>query len=205
MNNRKNILISCFIFLILTVFVDLIAPSEQTLKEFIRLIYIHAAITWASLLLYTLSGIYGIIYLVSRKESFVDWSVALEKTAILFWAVNTLLGVISMRLVWGDFIWNEPRLSFSIIVLLVSAAAYFLSVMVDRSFVVSILNIVVVFLIWFLLFKTGRVFHPANPILGSSDINIKLYSGIITIFLLLTGVQMTRLVRKNQKSNFSIT
>ncbi len=125
--------------------------------------------------------------LFKRYNIFV-YSRAFEKTAILLWFIHFLMGIASMQIAWGGIFWQEPRFLTAALILLASVALYTTAHLTDKFLISAGLYFANAVVVWILLSNTERVFHPANPIMGGRSLNIKLYAGIITIFLFIAAL-----------------
>ncbi|MDI6892560.1 MAG: hypothetical protein QMD08_06175 [Actinomycetota bacterium] len=192
--NKKNISLTIFILLFLAALVTWLAPAEQTLGDVVKLVYLHLAVMGTGILLFFIAGLLGLIFLVSGGESIYKWSCVFETTAIFTWIFNLLLSMLLTYLAWGALLWAEPRARATLAVLLISAGFYLLSHFIERPRVVALFNLGVAAIVGFLVFTSGRVFHPASPVRESGE--VLLIASVVVIFLLFMGValQLTRLV-----------
>ena len=105
-------------------------PPEQMMGEVGRILYVHVPAAWITLVMFTLSFITALAFLITGKKSF-DWAtVATVEVGVLLNVLLLLLGSIFARPTWGVW-WDwDPRLTASAIMLLT-----FVSVLVLRSMV----------------------------------------------------------------------
>ncbi len=164
----------------------LISPSEKQLGWILKLIYLHGALVISGLILFTATGLIGIVSLF-RKSNSIFLLLAIEKTAIIFWVAATLIGNLTSQLAWGGIFWGEPRLKVTIIVSLISMSVYFLSTAIEKSKIVSLFGIGLSLSVWLLLSQAGRVMHPENPF-SISEPSLKSFFIIITSVTLLTSI-----------------
>lgn len=162
-----------------------LAPPEESLGELVRLVYIHVAFTWVGLAGFTLSALLGAVFIVGRQKWQFIWSVAFQRAALGFWSAHVVLGFITMIYIWGGIVWGEPRLFFTAIVFLAAVFVYLLSRVAKGALVASGMNAALGGGIWVLLVRTGRVFHPSNPIVQSSDAGVWLFPLATTILLMM--------------------
>lgn len=173
--------------------VSMIAPSEQRLGDTVKLIYLHASVTWVALCAFAAAGLLGLVALAWRSDRLSCWSTALLATATAFWTIHFALGLVTMRLAWGDWFWSEPRIRAGMLILGVSIAATLFALAAERGWMGPALSVAVVVFIVVLLTTTGRVFHPAGAIRESNSLAIK---GSVLAIVLLTvaaSIQTTRL------------
>ncbi|MCS6907723.1 MAG: hypothetical protein RML93_07570, partial [Anaerolineales bacterium] len=110
------------LLILLAVCSALLAPPEKTLGERARLIYFHAGWVWAALLSFGLSGLTGLIGFLSRRSNLLSWSIALQRSALVFWLVFLPMSLWVMQVSWNGLFLAEPRfripLHFAVIGLL---------------------------------------------------------------------------------------
>jgi len=178
---------------ITTVLVSMAAPAEERLGDTVKLIYLHASVTWVALCAFAAAGIVGIAALARRSDRLSCWSTALLATATAFWTVHFALGLVTMRLAWGDWFWSEPRIRAGMLILGVSVAATLLALAAEKNWTGPALSIAVVTFIVVLLATAGRVFHPAGAIRESNSLAIKGSVLVIVLLTLVASIQTTRL------------
>ena len=107
MMNRGTAII--LIFLIISAVLLLFAPAEQTLGQWIKLIYFHGTLSYAGLYAFYASALLGFAYLVSTRTPLGQWSQEIGLWAVVVWFVSVALSLVSMQVVWGGLYWAEPR------------------------------------------------------------------------------------------------
>ncbi len=146
----------------------LLTPPDQKLGGMVRFVMYHGASTWVNMLTFTLAGALGLATLAGRERARA-YGEAFRWVALPHWVVNTILGLISMRLIWGGILWNEPRLmmTFGILAgaLLVLAAQFLL----DSPKVPAALDAVLAAALWFLVLVLPNLFHPDSPVFNSDN------------------------------------
>lgn len=146
----------------------LLTPPDQKLGGMVRFVMYHGASTWVNMLTFTIAGALGLATLAGRERARA-YGEAFRWVALPHWVVNTILGLISMRLIWGGILWNEPRLmmTFGILAgaLLVLAAQFLL----DSPKVPAALDAVLAAALWFLVLVLPNLFHPDSPVFNSEN------------------------------------
>lgn len=198
---KQSIPISIVILAAVAFLLVWLSPAEKTLGSYVGLVYTHGALTWVGLVIYASAGLLGFAHLVSGRNLFYLWSSATQRTAILIWGCNILLGILGMRLVWGGIIWSEPRLVGALLIFLLSVGVYLIAASVERAKVTSALNLSVAVALWASLMGLRKVFHPVNPIRGSLDPMIKISFGTIVLIFLLISIQITRWIHKGLRND----
>ncbi len=198
---RKIALLATFGLILLAVILALIAPEEKTLGGNIRLIYLHAAITWVGLIMFVASGLLGLLYFIgflapgksaiqSIKDTLVTWSSAGQSTATIFWVGHLTLGAIGAYVIWGGTWWHEPRLRVATLILLMAVVTVLVRSMVENKSLWAALNFGLPALAFLLLLKTGKIFHPNNAFAASDSFAIKFFAGLITLVFIVAALAL---------------
>lgn len=162
-----------------------LAPAEQQLGDAAKLIYMHAAMVFVSMLLVTAVGVLGLLHLLTKKEIFFRWSVPTKIVTLIFWFTYISSSIVAMKLSWNMIIWTEPRFLLADAILLVLVAIFLLGTIFDAKKIVSGLNVLMGALVWILVSSVPAVMHPTtSPIRNSSSSAIKTDTLLIFIFLL---------------------
>jgi len=179
------------------------APLEKTLGINARLVYFHGAWVWAALVAFAAAGVVGLVALLSRRADLHYWSLALGRTAIIFWLVFLPMSLLVMQANWNGLFLDEPRfrvpLNFAIVGVLLQVGISFFP-----PAWASLANLVFGVALLAGLRSAGTVLHPESPIFGSGATGIQLYFAGLVILLSLATWQMARLwqsweLRRNQR------
>ncbi|NCO65184.1 cytochrome c biogenesis protein CcsA [Candidatus Aquicultor secundus] len=200
---RKTALLITFGLIILAIVLALVAPEEKTLGNYIRLIYIHAAVTWVGMAMFAISGLLSLFYfaglitrsgpLAKKTTNVLHLSSASQSTAILFWTASVIMGSYAASLTWGGRWWTEPRLRVAVIILLMAIVAFILRLIVQSAPVRAGINLGLPVISVLLLTKTGKLVHPNNAFARSDSFQIKLFVGLITLVFIVVAINVTRL------------
>ena len=98
---------------ILAVFV--IAPTEQTMGDAQRIVYVHVAVAWSGLWAFLVAAGAGLGYLVRRNLAWDYWSQAAAEVAWLCCALTLITGSLWARAAWGTWWTWDPRLTTTFI------------------------------------------------------------------------------------------
>ena len=79
----KSPLTLFFITVILLAFLALFGPEEQALGSNVRIVYLHGAWVLTAELVLLMSGLAGLIALITPRKTFHSWSAALGRTGIV--------------------------------------------------------------------------------------------------------------------------
>ncbi len=86
-----------------------LAPSEQILGEVIRYVYVHVALTKAGMWGFYLSGILGLVILLSGRSRLQSWTQIVAWVALSLFVAGGIVSVFAGYASWGGFPLDEPR------------------------------------------------------------------------------------------------
>ena len=95
-------------FTVIAIFTTL-GPAEHSLGTHIRIVYLHGAWVWASMVIFLLAAVCGGIGLLTRRKSFHCWSSAFGRTGLLLWITYLPLSLWAMQSNWNGSFLAEPR------------------------------------------------------------------------------------------------
>lgn len=178
---------------ILALLVLIITPSETTLGNIVKLVFLHAAIVQTGLLFFAGGTVFAIIFLIFRKDSIGYWVQSIQETAVYVWLVYFVSSMITTYFAWGVFIaWEEPRTIASIKVLALSIIFLFIVLWLKNSWLTAALNIIMGLMAWFITKSAITLRHPLNPIAHSESGEFKAWFAILFFIVLLIAVQVLR-------------
>ena len=93
---------------VIAVFTSL-GPAEHSLGTHIRVVYLHGAWVWASMVTFFLAAVYGGIGLLTRRKSFHCWSSAFGRTGLLLWITYLPLSLWAMQSNRNGLFLAKPR------------------------------------------------------------------------------------------------
>jgi hypothetical protein len=193
LTERRHIPLTTLLLAILATVLLLLLPPEERLGSIIRSVFVHGALVQVALFTFAAAGVAGLIYLIRRSEVVFQWCTALQKTALVLWAVNAVVSAIPTYQAWGVFIaWDEPRTRATAAVVGVSVVIYLASRWVnDRTFT-AIFNVVMAVVAWLLIKGATIVIHPFDPIGTSASVTYKAFFAGLLLLVGLVAVQMVR-------------
>lgn len=166
------------IFLLLFVLIGvatIFGPSEQSLGDNVRLVYLHGAWVWTAMLAFLAAAIAGLIGLILRELKIHRWSSAIGQAGLLFWITYLPLSLWTMQANWNGLYLAEPRwrigVHYAIIGLLLQAGLIFLR----RPPVNSAANILFLAALLGSLSQAEQVMHPPSPIMTSESDTIRFF------------------------------
>ena len=113
MRTRSNLTFSIILLAVIAA-VTTLGPSEQSLGVNVRLVYLHGAWVWTSLIAFALAAISGIVGLVSKRRELNLWSLTAGRVGLLFWLSYIPLSLWTMQANWNGLYLAEPRFKVAI-------------------------------------------------------------------------------------------
>ena len=173
-------------------------PPVVGLGNKVKLPLLHGGSTWVNLMIFTLMGVFGLIYAFTRNERLYAWEVGFRAVAAPLWLVNSTLGFIAASSTW-DFsgsktselvvIGADPRLRAQILLLFGVAVLLLLDWLVlENRLYKAIADVVftaamLVLMSDLFLDPVKRAMHPDSPVLNSGwDIKAPFFGMVVAIF-----------------------
>jgi len=107
------------IFVLNTVSVFFVAPTEATMGDVQRILYVHVSVAWCGLASYVVMGVCAAMYLARRRLAWDHWSQAAAETGWLCTTLTLVTGSGWAHEAWGTWWTWDPRLSSSLILWLI--------------------------------------------------------------------------------------
>ncbi|MEN6429622.1 MAG: hypothetical protein ABFC80_02085 [Coriobacteriales bacterium] len=146
----------------------LVTPPDQKLGAMVRFVMFHGASTWVNMATFTIAGLLGIAMLAGAT-SLRRWEAAFRWVSLPLWAVNTVLGVLSMKLIWGGILWGEPRLAMTFGVLAGAALVFAGEMLLDSPRISAVLDALLAATLWVMVLVLPNLFHPDSPVFSSGN------------------------------------
>lgn len=156
-----------------------LGPTERTLGEGIRVVYLHVALIWTGMLGIVLAGVLALPVLLTGRETLARWMEIVAWVALGFYALSGVVSLVAQQVNWGGIAWQEPRTSTMLQLL-----AFFLIVQVVKSWFIppgphairlkAGLNILMAAVLLWSNWATPLQLHPQDPIGTSSSPGIRL-------------------------------
>ncbi|RJQ32108.1 MAG: hypothetical protein C4562_03515 [Actinobacteria bacterium] len=182
---------SAILFFAIGIIIIICAPAEQTLGQWVKLVYFHGALIWSTILVFSLSGILGIIFLVTNKLFIFNWAKKSELIAVILLAINLALSSVTMKIIWNAVLFTEPRFKYNVLILLFSSLILSFTYLIDVDKLSAVMYSIIAGLYWSMIILVGRAFHPASAISSSSNLTIKLSFFLSALFFFTAIVLLT--------------
>ena len=153
-------------------------PPAIGLGYGVRLAMFHGASTWVIMATFTLAGAAGAAYLLGRTR-LRAWGEAFRWVSLPLWTVNTVLGIVSMKVLWGSILWDEPRLLMSFGLLGGALVIFAVQMIFDSPRHPAVLDGVLAVTLWALVLVLPNLFHPDSPVFASSGAYVRGFFGMV--------------------------
>lgn len=171
-------------------------PPDQTLGVMVRFVMFHGASTWVNMATFTLAGLGGVAYLLGAKR-LGRWGEAFRWISLPLWIVNTILGILSMKLIWGGILWREPRLLMTFGLLAATVLILAVQLIFDQPKVPSALDALLAIALWFLVLVLPNLFHPDSPVFSSGNMAyIGRFFGMVAALAAIAAAVATLIARR---------
>lgn len=146
-----------------------VAPTEATMGDVQRILYLHVSVAWCGLAGIVAMGSCGAMYLVRRRLQWDFWSQAAGEVGWLCTTLTLLTGSVWAHEAWGTWWTWEPRLTSSLVLWIVYAGIFLLRSSIDdphlRGRVSAVLTLVGVCDVPLVIMATRwfRGVHPVTP------------------------------------------
>lgn len=178
-------------------------PTERWQGLAQKILYLHAPAAWASLMAFSITGIASAAYLLMRDRRLDTFAAASAEVGLAFGAVMLTTGPMWGRPVWGAWWQWEPRLTLTLLLVLLFVGYRALRTAIDdpeeRARYSAVVGVMALVLVPFVhlsvyLFRTIHpqpvVLKPSKPtlpwemlrtLLGSMVAFTALYVGFVTL------------------------
>jgi hypothetical protein len=171
----------------------LFGPEEQSLGSNVRIVYLHGAWVLAAELAFLVAGLAGLIGLVSKKDSFHNWSAALGRTGIVFWVTYLPLSLWAMQTNWNGLFLAEPRFRLAMIFAVTGVLLQVGLWLFGIPWLTSLANIAYIITLRVIFASAQNVMHPPpSPIFSSGLWNVIAFFVGLNILAWVAGYFLTR-------------
>lgn len=109
----------------------LYAPTEATMGDVQRILYLHVSVAWCGLMGCLAMGVCGAGYLQRRRLEWDHWSQAAAEVGWLCITLTLVTGSLWARAAWGVWWTWEPRLTSSLVLWLIFSGIFLVRAGVD--------------------------------------------------------------------------
>ena len=147
----------------------LYAPTEDTMGEVQRILYLHVPSAWCGLIGSVATGAFGLAYLRRRNLAWDRWSQSAAEVSFLCVTITLMTGSIWAHRAWGVWWTWEPRLTSLLVLWLIYAGMFLIRSEMDnphaRARVGAVLSVLALADIPMVSMATRwfRGVHPVSP------------------------------------------
>jgi heme exporter protein C len=165
------------IFVLSTVLVFFVAPTEATMGDVQRILYVHVSVAWCGLASYVVMGVCAAMYLARRRLAWDHWSQAAAETGWLCTTLTLVTGSAWAHEAWGTWWTWDPRLTSSLILWLIYSGIILLRGSVEdphrRARLGGVLALVGVTDVPLVIMAT-RWFRGVHPVSPEMDLQMRM-------------------------------
>jgi len=163
--------------------VALLGPEEQSLGSNVRIVYVHGAWVITAELLLLMSGLAGLVALITPRKTIHQWSAALGRAGIFFWVTYLPLSLWAMQTNWNGLFLIEPRFRIALIFAVTGVLLQVGLWLMNTDWITSLANIIFIVILRVIFATTANVLHPPpSPIFNSG--NYTIIGFFVTLILL---------------------
>lgn len=176
------------------------SPADRTLGNAVKLVYLHGAVVWGSLLMFALAALFGLAGILGSGSKTTRYAFAAAEAAVVFWLVHVLLSVIVTWWSWGGIYWQEPRFQMALVVMAISVLLFPAILLFRTRLFTNLISLVMGVIVYGLLVTSGKVMHPANPIGSSDALSVKAFFTAIVVVVVAISVEYFRLAYPSRRA-----
>jgi len=154
-----------------------VAPTEASMGDVQRIVYVHVAVAWVSLASCLGMGFCGLVYLVRRRLQWDHWAQAAAEIGWLCCTLTLVTGSLWAREAWGVWWTWEPRLTSAVVLWLIFAGIFLVRGAIDdphrRARVGAVLALFGVADVPLIVMAT-RWFRGVHPVTPEMDPDMRL-------------------------------
>ena len=174
-----------------------VAPTEATMGDVQRILYLHVSVAWCGLVGCIAMGLCGGIYLRRGQLSWDFWSQASGEVGWLCTTLTLLTGSAWAHEAWGTWWTWEPRLTSSLLLWIIYAGVFMVRSSIDDprrrgriGALLAILAVIDVPLI-FMATRWFRGIHPVSPEMEPA-MRVALVTAVVAFSVLCTYLVVRR-------------
>jgi heme exporter protein C len=122
------------------------APPDANQGTLVRLMFVHVPTAWLSYLAYGGTGLFGLLYLITRRRNFDRLSLASAEIGMLFTVATLVGGMLWAKPTWGVYWVWDARLTTTALSLVIYGAYLIVRGLIDdparRARVAAVIGVV---------------------------------------------------------------
>jgi len=173
-----------------------VSPTEQTLGQGMKWVYIHLAFIWTAMLGMLIVGILSVIQVFSSRTAWQRWDAAAGWATLGALGLALIGSLVVMRVNWGGISWDEPRTQSLLRTLAIWIIVQFAGPWVTDRRLRGLLTAVLVAVAIIPMHFGPLVIHPPDPLGTSSSNLIRLASVALFGVVLAAGASATWVIQQ---------
>jgi hypothetical protein len=154
---------------------------------------LHGAWVLAAELAFLAAALAGAMALITRRDTFHNWSAALGRTGIFFWVTYLPLSLWAMQSNWNGLFLSEPRFRLALIFAVTGVLLQVGLWLININWVTSLANIIFILVLRLAFSTADNVMHPPpSPIFNSGNYLIIGFFIALIVLTLVAGYFLTR-------------
>jgi hypothetical protein len=153
--------------------VVLLAPTERTLGEGIRWVYVHVGLVWAGTVALGVAAAGGLAALATGRMAIARWVRATWGAGLLAFGCGIAFSMVAARVNWGAVALNEPRMAASLRFVAIAVIVHVLAGWIARPRVTGLLAATTFALLVWDVGGAQLVMHPRDPIRSATSAPIQ--------------------------------
>ena len=164
-------------------------PPERHVGRLLVPIFIHGALVRTGVLLFAVGVPAALAALILETPWAWNWTRGLQVTAWVAWLVGFVVSFYPSHVTWGTPIaWSEPRTQMVVRVLVVTLLAFGVARWLDEPKITAGVSILVGVAVPLLVWHTGVIRHPVDPIGTSPSIRFQIAYMVTVGCMVIIGV-----------------
>ncbi len=156
-----GVLIGLFLLIGLVIW---LAPSELTLGQGIRTVYLHVGLTWAGLVCFVAAGLLGVAMVLSGQPRWLRWIRITGWVGVIMYGAGIGMSMVASKVNWGAVFLQEPRMAAALNGLAIAVIVQIVISWLPLKRLSGVLVILLVILLFWMNWRASLVLHPPNPI-----------------------------------------
>jgi hypothetical protein len=167
-----------------------LSPEERTLGQGIKIVYVHVAVTWTSMVGFVIMGLLGIGVLVYEREDIRLWMNTTGLVSSFGWVLSIILSMWASEVNWGGVPLGEPRYIATFNLLAVIIIVQVILLWIPPIRLRGLIGTVPAVFLIFSVLGSRLILHPTNAIRATASLGIRFsfYSMFVLVMFIATWV-----------------
>ncbi len=200
-----------------------LAPLDANQGSLVRLMFVHVPAAWLSYLAYGGTGLFGLLYLITRRAHWDRLALASAEIGVVFTVVVLIGGMLWAKPTWGTYWVWEPRLTTTALSLVIYGGYLIVRGLIDdpqrRARVAAVIGVAGTLYVpvnymsvywWRSIHQTptlkllGGIRFDAAPIYGVILLVATVAFTLLYVWLLLLRAELARRIDAREEREFGL-